>query len=163
MTRYWVDANVFIWGSRDPFPLDGVRVYWDWFDKKLDEGVIVSHKRVYDEVLRGNKKEKEQPIVAWVRARKSKGLYLGCTKESHARVGEICTYAFANYTYAKAKRFVDGADPFLIANASLEEGVVVTQENQAKEKRIPEVCRAFGVRYMNIYEMNRELKMKLTK
>jgi hypothetical protein len=38
---------------------------------------------------------------------------------------------------------------------------LVTQENQAKEQRIPEVCRAFGVKYMNIYGMNRELEMKL--
>jgi len=161
MKRYWVDANVFIWGSREPFPFDGMKSYWDWFDKKLEEGVIVTHKRVYEEVIKGNIRDKEDRIVAWVRARKSKGLYIGSTEASQKLVGEICTYAFDKYAPSKAKRFVNGADPFLIAAASLESGTVVTQESRNKELRIPEVCAQFGVAYMNLFEMNRILKIRL--
>ncbi len=61
----------------------------------------------------------------------------------------------------KTVEFTKGADLFLIARAALDDGAIVTQESEKKMVRIPTVCAAFGVRYLTLFQMNRELKMKL--
>jgi hypothetical protein len=158
MGRYWVDANVFIWGSNVPYPFERALGYWKWFGKKIDEGIIVTHIRVYNEVIKGNRNGKEEPIIPWMKTRKDCGLRIRSTKESDLLVGRICTRAFELYDPIKAKEFIDGADPFLIAHAHLDSGTVVTQESRTKERRIPALCREFGVEYMNLYEMNEVLQ-----
>jgi hypothetical protein len=156
--RYWVDANVFIWGSNVPYKFVRAQGYWNWFSRKIYEGVIVTHVTVYEEVIKGNKSGKEEPIIPWMIKHKDCGLRIKSTKDSQIRVGEICTRAFEIYDHIKARDFVKGADPFLIAHASLERGTVVTQENRRKELRIPQLCGNFGVAYMNMYEMNEALQ-----
>lgn len=154
--RYWVDANVFIWGSNVPYPFNRAKGYWRWFASKIEEGIIVTHIKVYEEVVRGSKKkdEVEEPIIGWMKTRKDDGLRIKSTKEDQLLVGQICTRAFEMLDRVKAQEFIKGADPFLIAHAKLDSGFLVTQENKRKEHRIPQLCREFGVDYINMFEMN---------
>jgi hypothetical protein len=155
MVRYWADANVFIWGSREPYPFDRARGYWTWFDKKLNEGIIVSHVKVYQEVIKG--RGKEDPILQWMKTRKDKGLALGSSKELQAIAGRVCTVAYETLTYPMATKFCSGADPFLIAAAAADGGIVVTQESKRSECKMPAVCKHFEVICINLFEMNHQL------
>jgi hypothetical protein len=159
--RYWVDANVFIWGNREPYPLPGARSYWDWFESQIDAGKIISHWKSVDEVIEGEKKAEHELIVQWVKTRKSKIIAPADTEECQRLVGEMCQYSYQKFGSVKTVEFTKGADLFLIARARLDSGAVVTQENTKKLVRIPTVCTAFGVRHMSIFEMNRELRMTL--
>jgi hypothetical protein len=153
-----VDANVFIWGSNVPYPFNRAKGYWRWFARKIEEGIIVTHAKVYEEVVRGSAKKEDEPIIRWMKTRKDDGLRIKSSKEDQLLVGQICTRAFQILGHVKAQEFIKGADPFLIAHAKLDLGFVVTQESKRKEHRIPQLCREFGVDYINLYEMNEALQ-----
>jgi hypothetical protein len=46
-------------------------------------------------------------------------------------------------------------------DTKLDKGAVVTQESDSKRVRIPTVCRKFDVPYKTLFQMNKELDMKL--
>jgi hypothetical protein len=52
--RYWVDANSFIWGAREPYPMPGAMPYWNWFQKMVDAHKITSHKLAVKGGMKGN-------------------------------------------------------------------------------------------------------------
>jgi hypothetical protein len=160
--RYWVDANSLIWGARDPYPMDGAMSYWNWFEKMVDAGKITSHKLVIKEVLDGDKKGQPEPIISWVKTRQSKlADQMPDSEECQQLVGKLCQFSYEKFGPAKTVEFTKGADLFLIARALLDDGAVVTQESEKKLVRIPTVCAQFGVPYKTIFQMNKELKMKL--
>jgi hypothetical protein len=160
--RYWVDANTFIWGARDPYPMDGAMKYWIWFEKMSDTGKITTHKKVIKEILDGEKKGDPDPLIPWVKARQAKlANQTSDTKQLQDLVGELCEFSLTKFGIPKTIEFTKGADLFLIAHAKLDDGAVVTQESEKKLVRIPTVCNQFGVKFMTIFQMNKELKMNL--
>jgi hypothetical protein len=161
MGRYWVDANVFIWGSREPYPLPGARSYWNWFERQVDDGKIISHWKCIDEVTEGEQRDHPELIVQWVRSRKSKLIASADTEECQMLVGDICQYCYENFGPVKTAEFTKGADLWLIARAKLDRGTVVTQESTKKLVRIPAVCVEFKVPHTTIFGMNNSLKMSL--
>ena len=60
----------------------------------------------------------------------------------------------------QAQSFLDGADPWVIAQAKVDGSVVVTREVPAgtysKKVKIPNVCLEFDVEYVNTYTMLRD-------
>lgn len=162
MGRYWADANVFIWGNREPYPLPGAQRYWNWFESQVDAGKIISHWKCIDEITEGEKKNEQELIVQWVKTRKGKLTASADTKDCQELVGKICLYCYEKFGSVKTVEFTKGADLWLVARACLESGVVVTQESTRKLVRIPTVCEKFGVRQMDIFQMNHELGMDLS-
>lgn len=57
------------------------------------------------------------------------------------------------------------ADGWIVAFAHAKSGIVVTQEIYAAQIKnrikIPNACEAFGVNYVNTYDMLRSLKIRL--
>lgn len=160
--RYWVDANSFIWGARDPYPMPGAMTYWNWFEKMVDANKITSHRQAINEVLAGTKKGQVEEIVSWVRTRQGKLVdSTPDTQECQALVGELCEFSWNKFGAVKTAEFTKGADLWLIARAKLDDGAVVTQESEKKLVRIPTVCAHVGVKFMSLFQMNRELKMRL--
>jgi hypothetical protein len=160
--RYWVDANTFIWGAREPYPMDGAITYWNWFESMVEAGKITTHKKVIKEVLDGERKSQPDPLLSWVKTRQSKlADQTPDSKELQALIGELCQFSYTKFGSPKTIEFTKGADLFLIARAALDDGAVVTQESEKKLVRIPSVCNQFHVHYMTIFQMNKELKMKL--
>ena len=74
--------------------------------------------------------------------------------------------AQVQFTGAAKEQFARGADGWLIAYAKAMGYVVVTQEQISADVRrrvpIPNVCTEFGIRYVNTFEMLRELGRRLT-
>jgi hypothetical protein len=160
--RFWVDANVFIWGEREPFPMPGAMPYWNWFEKMVDAGRITSHKCAIKEVLDGEKKGQPERIVTWVKTRQAKlADNTPDSKECQELIGKLCLFSYEKFGSAKTVEFTKGADMFLIARAFLDDGTLVTQESDKKMVRIPTVCDKFNVPHMTLFQMNKALKMKL--
>lgn len=160
MTRYWIDASAIIWANRDLFRYEDMPGYWNWLESKFNDGTVVTHKMVFDEIIRGAQAEKPDPIAIWTKSRRGRWCSYGCTEESKQLVGEISQYCMEHYPYATANTFLSGADPFLIARASVDQGVVVTQESDRKDPRIPKICRAFKIECLPLNKMNIALKMR---
>lgn len=161
MTRYWIDASSVIWGNRELFPLRDSPKYWVWLESKMHDGSVVTHKAVYDEIIAGADADRPDPIAVWAKNRKGPWCSYGCTDESKTLLGEISTYCWGKYGFEVAKNFLSRGDPLLIARAKVdEEGVVVTQESEHKDPRIPSICDYFQVRHMPLNRMNIKLGMK---
>lgn len=62
-------------------------------------------------------------------------------------------------------RFLEKADPWLIATAMAKGYTVVTHESKAgdgtKKVKIPNICEVFGVDYTNLFEVMKAKKVKL--
>jgi Domain of unknown function (DUF4411) len=160
--RYWVDANSFIWGEREPYPMPGAMPYWNWFEGMVEEGRITSHWMAVKEVIDGEKRDQQELIVTWVKSRRDKIVEPSPdTEECQELVGKLCQFSWDTFAPVKTAEFTKGADLFLIARALLDDGAVVTQESEKKLVRIPKVCKEFGVRYRTIFQMNHELGMSL--
>jgi hypothetical protein len=159
--RYWVDASAFIWANRELFPYNDARVYWNWFYSKVESGDIVTHKHCFDEVVAGVTGPTPDPIAVWLKSRKGQWCSYGDTEESQVIMGEISAYCVKKYSFPVSKQFLNGADARLIARAKADVGVVVCQESERKDPRIPHVCQKFGVQCIPITRMNILLGMKL--
>lgn len=161
--RYWLDANTFIWGSREPYPMPGAIIYWQWLESVVQCGKVTSHRKVLDEVFEGQNKKHVEPVVPWLKARKAHFDPGPDTKACQELVGQLCQYAYDTFGSARTVEFTKGADLWLVARAKLESGTVVTQESTTKLVRIPQVCKAFDVRHRTMFQMNTELDMDLGK
>ena len=160
MTRYWIDASSIIWCNRELFPLKASPRYWEWLESKMKDGSVVTHKAVYDEIIKGAQADRPDVIAVWAKNRKGAWCSYGCTDDSKVLLGEISTYCYERYGFEVAKNFLYRGDPLLIARAAVDKGVVVTQESERKDPRIPSVCDRFNVAHMPLNRMNIKLGMK---
>lgn len=159
MPRYWLDANVLIEANNRSYPIDVAKTFWLRMAEQIQLNNIVSCRRVYQELA---EQEKHQDAIAdFVRSRR-KHLCLPPTREVQKAVDKIESYVFGGrYPAPEAWKFSKGGDPWVVAHAMVEDGVVVTQESalrpQAHVTRVPDVCREFKVECVNTLEMFRRL------
>jgi hypothetical protein len=80
-------------------------------------------------------------------------------------VGIISDYVFTRYKQHQALDFSKGADPWVIAHALDDNGIVVTQESSlrpdAQKARIPDVCKHFDMRCIDGIQMLKDLRAKI--
>lgn len=161
--RYWMDANVIIEAQRRTYPigLTPSESFWNWLAAKVEAGRIVCTKMVYLEVAENQ--GHQDRLAKWFQVRREMGLCIKPSQQVQARVGAITTQIFSSHRYPQhhAMKFARGADPWLIAHAWDDSGVVVTQESDLKPEahvvRIPDVCDTFNIRCINLLGMMQEL------
>lgn len=157
---YWLDANVFIQAKNGPYGFALVPKFWVFLSEQLEQGAIRCPKLVYDEVMDG-----KDDLAAWFKTRREKGL---CHHPDE--IVQQCFSTVANYVATKFKphqvsEFLLGADGWVIAHAMNGDGIVVTQESDRSHKskiKIPTICKVFGVRCINTYQMLGALEAKLS-
>jgi hypothetical protein len=79
--------------------------------------------------------------------------------------GRIANFIYSNNARRHADEFCSKADGWVIAHALAADGenVVVTHETKTRTKgkvKIPRVCDAFGMKWINVYQMLTELKFR---
>ena len=162
MPRYWLDANVLIEAHRRTYPMQIAVSFWEWLGGEVQTGQIVCPRRVYQEICEAEDHKDE--LAHWMKVRKERGLCIGPSRSVQDLVGKIEAYVFGKYVNAEVWKFSDGADPWLIAHALDDAGVVVTNESylrpDAKKVRIPDVCHEFNVTCIDTLEMLKQLKAK---
>ena len=113
---------------------------------------------VYDELRAG-----QDELATWVIARRE--YFVAPDEKVQTIFGEIADFVTNNYPPFAVQQFLDDADPWVIAQARHDKSVVVTNEilvptNSSKIK-IPNICNKFGVQWVNLYKMLRELNAVL--
>ena len=116
---------------------------------------------VYNEIAKGG-----DDLAKWAGLARSVNLFTDPDKEVQAKFSQVAVYIMnPQHHSAQSSLFMRGADPWVVSFAFASGGTVVTHEklvpaNSSKVK-IPNVCRHFGVPYMNSYDMLRALGIKL--
>lgn len=155
--KYCLDSNTFIEASRRYYALNTFPIYWDWLLSKKD--IIGSIDHVYDE-LTSFKSDKDE-LINWVKSHKDDIFDSSNTVDIQTTYAAIINSLYQNQTYNTVNRdnFISGADPWLIAYASVNNCILVTHEELAplnsKKVKIPNICKEFDVEYMNTFEMLR--------
>ncbi len=134
------------------YPPDVFPTLWAHLDQFIDRGEIVSTEEVYIETAK-----KADELHEWIKDRKHMLISLG------PDIQRVATDLLGDYP-----RLVDTlkgrsqADPFVIATAIEMNADVVTGEvrtGNLTKPRIPDVCDARGIRWINFLQMIRELKL----
>lgn len=131
------------------FYLDRFPSLWARFDDLIVVQRIVSVREVYNEIMAYGGGESR--LLQW--AKDHRNLFAQPTAEEMEFVAKIFSVPHFR-TLIRRKQMLQGhpvADPFLVAKANLENGILVTQEERRDNAaKLPNVCEHFDVQYTNL-------------
>jgi hypothetical protein len=155
MPLYCLDSNVFIESKNGPYAFDIVPGFWEWIDRMVQDGQIYSTVTVYDELTDGN-----DELAQWARDRRDTGLFVDHDNRAQSAFQTIANYVAKNYERQHSDAFLDGADPWVVAQAQVDKATVVTREAAvnmySKKVKIPNICRVFGIDCIDTFAMLRK-------
>jgi hypothetical protein len=160
--RYLVDSSIFINAVRTYYAFDLAPKFWTLLETHIQDGRVISIDKVKAELMDG-----DDELSRWAETR-SHMFHPTKNNEILAHYGFLQRWAHQSSQYnsaAKAEFAADrNADPWLVAWSMESKDVLVTFESQTNkdiQKRIPipNVCRAFGVEFSQLFQMMRELKI----
>ena len=146
--EYSIDASALIETWFRDFPPDLFPNVWIKIEKLIDDGVLVASEEVLYEI-----EKKHDELYEW--CLKHMDMFIGIDEKTQEVVREI----LKNH-----KKLIDtrknrsGADPFVIALAIINNLSVITLETESSKPdrpRIPDVCKAFNIRYLNLIDLFR--------
>ena len=153
---YLLDANVFIESKNRYYAFDTFPCFWEWLDIENKSDHVASIQLIYEELLKGNDDLKE-----WAKERQTSKWFLDNEdQQTQHLMGEISNWVMENKFKKAAKdEFLDCGDPWLIAKAKVIGATVVTQEtgsDSINKVKIPNVCKALGIPYINTFKLLRD-------
>jgi hypothetical protein len=159
--NFLLDANVFIEAKRRYYAFDLCPGFWEclsWYHN--EECRIQSIDRVKRELERGG-----DDLRDWVTSVMPPACFVSTNVTSVTdQYGRIISWVQEQSQFLpEAKsQFAAGADGWLIAYAKANNLILVTQEVRSPDVRrkvpMPNVCEAFGVAYVNTFDMLRGLE-----
>ena len=158
MTRYILDANVFIQAKNLHFGFDFCPAFWDWLIEANETNVVASVDKVANELLVA-----DDELATWVREVEDT-FFLGPDSAVSDALRTVSDWATGSgYDPLAVATFLQVADYWLVAHALAHDCVVVTHEVAAdtvKKIKIPNACIALGVISMTPYEMLRRERVR---
>lgn len=161
--RYIPDTNVFVEAKNRYYSFDIAEGFWEWLEVFTSEQSFLTIKEVREEIL---DYPHDDNLKIWM-----KKFPLHCFMEADKEVQQnqrlIANYVLDHETFSPENKykFLDGADPWLVAFAMVKDYTVVTHESKAgpgtKKVKIPNICEEFGVDYCNVFEVMREKRINL--
>lgn len=144
--KYVIDACALINASKNyNMSKKSFAHIWEAFNELIENGQLISSSEIFEEL-------KDDDIVQWAKSHKES--FLPLTREVQEKTTEILQQ-FPQIIKIQTKGSSNG-DPFLIATAILENGVIVTDEGN-KNHGIPMVCESLGISYMKLNDMLDEI------
>jgi len=162
--EYVLDADVLIQAHRMYYAFDICPGFWDAMVLHQANSVIMSIDKVLEEINRGQGMD---DLKRWIRD-KIRAVFFYPTNDSDviSQYGQMANWVNGQQFVQHAKaEFMSVADGWLVAYAKVKNKIVVTQEifepGIKKKVKIPNVCNAFNVPYMNTYDFLRALRVNL--
>lgn len=154
--RYCLDSNGLMTISRGPYAFDIAPSFWKWLVGQWESGVVYSTSLVYDEITRGG-----DALSSWAKELKDSGFFVVPSEPVQRKLGEVAQYVSDSYRIHKAQPFLDGADPWVIAQCAIDGTKLVTFETRvdssSQKPKIPNIAARFQVECVTTYTMLREL------
>ncbi len=162
--RFVLDTNVLVEAHRRYYAFDIAPCFWRVILEQANKGHILSIDRVKQELINS---DREDALNRWAISEFNPWFISTDNVEVFQAYSEVINWSDGQaqyYDFAKTE-FADKADSWLVAFAKAYNCIVVSHEEYSKDARrrilIPNVCRAFGIEYMNTFEMLRKLNAKL--
>ncbi len=156
MTRYLLDANVFIQAKNLHYGFDFCPAFWEWLVVQNAAQNVASIEKVADELASG-----EDDLASWAKDRGST-FFLPADNAILPALRTVSTWASGHgYEPAAVATFLQVADYWLISHALAHEYTVVTHEvpaNSTRKIKIPNACIGLGLHCISPYEMLRREK-----
>ncbi|QHS09143.1 DUF4411 family protein [Sinimarinibacterium sp. NLF-5-8] len=161
-----LDAGVFIQSHRHHYAFDIVPGFWNTLLIYHNAGTLVSIDRIKKEVLSGGK---DDALEDWVKNTSPKTLW-DTTKEPRVAsiYGDMMDWvqSSTHYTSVAKRIFATNADGWVAAYAKVHGLTLVTHEQLNVEKKkevpLPNVCKQFDVKWMNTFDMLRNLNVRFS-
>ena len=164
MSSYWLDSDVLVFAKDTIAPLGYAEFsgFWSLIEKNIASGVIKITKRNFKEITEGRKGDDE--LGTWLRLQLTKfpTVRVAPSKSVQAFATKIGDYVYSEERfYARHRaRFSKGADAWIIAQAAIDNGTVVTREipqPSAHEPKIPDLCQYFEVKLITLTDLMKTL------
>jgi len=158
---YVLDANVFIEAARRYYALDLAPRFWESLLEHARAERVMSIDRVQQELGRG-----KDELASWADGRFGSAFMPTDGPDVVDRYRELMEWVQSQAQFSDAAKadFASKADGWLVAYARANGCVVVTQEVLAPDARrkvpIPNLCEAFGVRWIDTFSMLRNLGVR---
>lgn len=128
--------------------------FWKWLRQGSAAGLLGSVKKIRDEINDG---DDDDELRVWINDGKPLEFFVPDTATIDA-LKHVTSWVMAqDYDERNRTTFFAKADPLLIAYAMAHEGIVVTHEayvpSNSKKVKIPNVCAAMDVGWINCFEM----------
>jgi hypothetical protein len=158
---YLLDANVLIRAHEDYYPIDRVPQFWTWLLAMADAGVVKMPFEIHSEIATSKGALKD-----WLTDPSNSKMLLLDAQIDPLNLNKVIEGGYApDLNDSEVEKI--GRDPFLVGYA-LPYGTavtVVTKEVSAPSKqranrKVPDVCKAIGVRCINDFAFYRELNFK---
>lgn len=155
MTKYLLDANIFIDSHNRQYGMDFCPAFWDWLVAKNQDGRVFSIDRICGEL-----EQQADVLCDWAKGR-GKEFFLPFDQVATDQIAEVTTWVAQQTRFkpAAVAAFFTGQDLYLIAYAIAHEHVIITHETSAPASqtkvKIPDVCAAFDVRCLTLWELLR--------
>lgn len=162
-TRYVLDANVFIEAARRHYAFDLAPKFWESLIHHAADGRIQSIDRIKQELERG-----KDDLATWASTEFSDAFASTDQEDVIESYTEVMSWVQAQDQFVDAAKadFATGADGWLVAYAKSKGRIVVTHEvvdpSIKRKVPIPNVCEAFGVSYVDTFEMLRQLGVRFS-
>lgn len=163
MAIFIIDSNFFIEAHRKSYPLDVAFSFWSKVKQLADEGKIISIDKVKNELY-----DKNDALEEWCKVNLPEEFFKDSSEvmTSYGLISEWANSKSDHYSPSALSEFLNSneADAFLVAYALHDSGnrILVTHEvSQPEIKRkvkIPEVCNALNVTFLNVMDMFRYLQ-----
>lgn len=163
---YVLDANVFISAHRGYYAFEIVPSFWENLLNLADAEKICSIDRIQDEIIRPSNSNPDK-LEKWTSDNFRDYFMVTYADDVVTAFGNIQQWANDHtlFTQRAKAEFASNADAWIIAYAMAKGHTLVTHEVYNAETKnrilIPVVCQAFGVNYVNTFEMLEELKVKI--
>lgn len=162
---FLLDANVLITANNFYYPIDRVPEYWEWLAYVGSLGRVKMPFEIFDEVKDGPDAAEKDLLFAWLQQAGNKTALLLDETVDPDLVRKVIDVGYAaDLTDDEIEQV--GRDPFLMAYAlASDDRCVVTVEisapkKQRQNRKVPDVCKALGVRCCSPFEFNRLLDFR---
>lgn len=149
---YLLDINVLITAKNLYYGIDFCPGFWNWIEEKGIDGAVGSVSKVRDE------------LADWVKTLPSE-LFLQPLQSDVDALQRISSWVSGgSYDQAAVAQFLQIADYYLCAQALGGGHTVVTLETPAdgmRRVKIPSVCLAMNIPYINTFDMLRRERVRL--
>jgi len=153
VTRYLLDANIFIQAKNLHYGFDFCPAFWEWMIDQNGTGKIASIDKVGDELQAG-----EDELSDWATAR-GRTFFLPPDDSVLPALTRVSAWATGQtYEPAAIATFLQVADYWLVAHALAHDFIVVTHEvpsDSTRKIKIPNACIGLGLTCVSPYEMLR--------
>jgi hypothetical protein len=160
---YLLDANVVIRAHEDYYPINRIPQFWVWLANLGSNGNVKVPYEIYGEIAVST-----GPLHDWLTDSEISKVMLLDQRTDPKHLNQVLAGGYAPDLNDSEIEEI-GQDPFLIAYAlaGVADTTIVTKEVSAPSKqranrRVPDVCKTFGIRCINDFEFYRELNFKIS-